>query len=71
MARTNMKQVSHFGGDKAKMVSDQIGIVQPSARGVAPPTRKPRVIQQVPTLLNDGIRLGDTDRKVRMVQLER
>ena len=56
------------------MSSDQIGIIQPSARGVAvhgDTYQEPRTIQLVPTLLNDGIRLGDTDRKVRMIQLER
>jgi hypothetical protein len=55
-------------------VSDGIGIVQPSARGVAvhgDTDQEPRTIQLVPTLLNDGIRLGDTDGKVRIVQLER
>ena len=55
-------------------MSDEIGTVQPSARGVAvhgDTDQEPRTIQLVPTLLKDGIRLGDTDRKVRMVQLER
>jgi hypothetical protein len=55
-------------------MSDEIGIVQPSARGMAVHSdtdQEPRTIQLVLTLLNDGIRLGDTDRKVRMVQLAR
>jgi hypothetical protein len=54
--------------------SDEIGIVQPSGRGVAvqgDTDQEPRTIHPVPTLLNDEIRLGDTDRKVSMVQLER
>ena len=55
-------------------MSDEIGTEQPSARGVAvhgDTDQEPCTIQLVPTLLNDGIRLGDTDRKIRMVQLER
>jgi hypothetical protein len=35
------------------------------------PIKKARTIQLVPTPLDDGIQLGDADRKVRTIQLER
>jgi hypothetical protein len=71
----NIATLSYRLGPCVEMLSDGTWYVQCSARGVgnarAIPIRKTRTIQLVPTLLNDGIRLGDTDMKIRMIKLER
>jgi hypothetical protein len=53
-------------------LSAGLGILQPSAHQCSViPIKKARTIQLVPTPPDDGIQLGDADRKVRTIQLER